>query len=242
MSNKKFALVVGASGAIGQAICRRLAHDGWSLYLQYYKGQARIDALYAELASTYGEQEFMTVQADFSVQDGAEQLASSIFSLHAIVFANGQAHYGMLEDTSVEVMDALWRVHVQNPMRLCSLLSSKLRQTNGAIVVIGSIWGEAGASFEVAYSAVKGAQHAFVKAYAQEVAPSIRVNAILPGLIETGMNAHLTDEEQQMLLDDIPMQRAGQPEEVAHMVAFYIGDETRYVTGQCVRMNGGWYI
>lgn len=240
--HKRFALVVGASGAIGQVICRRLAQDGWSLYLQYYKGKDRIDALYRELTSNYREQEFMTVQADFSVADGAEQLAPHIFSLHAIVFANGQAHYGMLDDTSVETMDALWRVHVQNPMRLCALLSSKLRQVNGSIVVIGSIWGEAGASFEVAYSAVKGAQHAFVKAYAQEVAPSIRVNAILPGLIQTNMNGHLSEEEQQELLADIPMQRAGEPEEVAHMVAFYVSDATRYVTGQCVRINGGWYI
>lgn len=239
---KRFALVLGASGAIGQAICRRLARDGWSLYVQYHHGIERIEMLYEELVATYPQQEFMTIQADFNDVEGADRLAPNIFALDAIVFANGHAHYGMLEDTTVDAMQSLWRVHVQNPMRLCALLSSKLRQTNGAIVFIGSIWGEAGASFEVAYSAVKGAQHAFVKAYAQEVAPNIRVNAVLPGFIETTMNQHLSDEEQDALMQDIPMQRAGTPEDVAHMVAFYVGEETRYVTGQCVRVNGGWYI
>lgn len=240
--HKRFALVTGASGEIGHAICRRLAHDGWSLYMQYNTGQARIEALYAELQQTYREQEFMPVRANFLDEDGAEQLAEQLFSLHAVIFAGGQAHYGMLEDTSAQTMEALWRVHVQNPMRLCALVSSKLRQQQGAIVVIGSIWGEAGASYEVAYSAVKGAQHAFVKAYAQEVAPQIRVNAVLPGIIQTTMNGHLSDEEQAALCEDIPMQRFGEPEDVANIVAFYIDDETRYVTGQCVRVNGGWYM
>lgn len=239
---KRFALVTGASGEIGHAICRRLARDGWSLYLHYNSGQQRIDMLYAELQAAYNEQEFIPVHANFLAEDGAERLAKQLFSLQAIVFAGGQAHYGMLEDTSTQTMEALWRVHVQNPMRLCALVSSKLRQQQGAIVVIGSIWGEAGASYEVAYSAVKGAQHAFVKAYAQEAAPQIRINAVLPGVIDTGMNGHLSDEEQQLLRDDIPMQRFGEPEEVANMVAFYIGDEARYVTGQCIRINGGWYM
>lgn len=84
-------------------------------------------------------------------------MAAQIFHVQAIVFANGQAHYALLEDTAVEDMDALWRVHVQNPMRLTALLSAKLRKHNVSYVLfIGSIWGEAGSAGETLYATVKG--------------------------------------------------------------------------------------
>lgn len=239
---KQFAFVAGASGAIGQEICERLAEQGWSLYLQYNQGYERVQALYKTLSTQYPQQEFMLIQADFTDDQAADYVAAQVFTIHALVFANGQAHYDMLEDTSVTMMQNLWRVHVQNPMRLSALLSAKLRANNGYIIVIGSIWGEAGASFEVAYSAVKGAQHAFVKAYAQEVAPFIKVNAILPGMIDTTMNGHLSEQEQQAIIADIPLGRLGTAHEVANMVAFYVSGQADYVTGQCIRLNGGWYI
>ena len=90
-------------------------------------------------------------------------------------------------------MDALWKVHVQNPARFISLVSPQLRKFEQSyVVMIGSIWGNTGAAGEVMYSAVKGAQHAFVKAYAKEAAYSgVRVNAVAPGWIETRMNSDI---------------------------------------------------
>ena len=104
--------------------------------------------------------------------------------------ANGQSMYKLLTETTAEDMDALWKVHVQNPAQFIGLISSQLRKFEKSyIVFIGSIWGNTGAAGEVMYSAVKGAQHAFVKAYAKEAAYSgIRVNAVAPGWIETRMN------------------------------------------------------
>lgn len=241
---KGYALVIGASGAIGHAISEKLAADGWSLYLQYNKGAAAAQSLSESLSSVYTKQEFMTVQSDFLKPTASDELAPQIFSLQAIVFAGGQAQYGIIEDTSVEVMDALWRVHVQNPMRLVALLASKLRMNKTSYVLfIGSIWGEVGAAGETVYSAVKGAQHAFVKAYAQEAAPSkIRVNAIAPGLIETSMNNHLNEDERAWILDEIPLSSFGKVNDVAEMVRFYLSGKADYVTGQIIRINGGWYI
>lgn len=115
---KKFALVVGASGAIGNAIARRLASDGWSLYLHFNQGQSRVNQLVAELMNEFAGQEFLVVQADFASEDGADRLAPQIYSLNAIVFAGGHSFYGLIEDTPVEEMSKLWKVHVQNPMRL----------------------------------------------------------------------------------------------------------------------------
>lgn len=241
---KKFALVCGASGAIGQAICRQLALDGWSLYLHYNKGIEAVNELMKQFADSYPNQEFLPVRADFSDDNGAEQLAQQIYSLQAIVFANGQAYYGLLEDTSVQEMDMLWKVHVQNPMRTTALLASKLRANPVSyLLVIGSIWGEVGAAGEVVYSAVKGAQHSFVKAFAQEAAYNgIRVNAITPGIINTNMNAKFDQHEREELASQIPLQAFGEPRDIANMVSFYISGQADYVTGQIIRVNGGWYI
>lgn len=241
---KKFALVVGASGAIGKAIAQRLASDGWSLYLHFHQNRQALEQLVEQLRFKFPEQEFIEVQADFSVDDGADNLAPQIYSLQAIVFAGGHAFYGLIEDTPVEEMNKLWKVHVQNPMRLLALLSNKLRQHDTSYVLfIGSIWGEAGAAFETVYSAVKGAQHAFVKSYAKEVAYNrILVNAIAPGMIKTEMNAHLNEEEKREINEEIPLGRAGEVEEVANLVSFYLSGQANYVTGQIIRLNGGWYI
>ncbi|MFJ7186809.1 elongation factor P 5-aminopentanone reductase [Lysinibacillus xylanilyticus] len=241
---KKFALVLGASGEIGRTICRSLAEDGWSIYIHFSNNEKAAQALYRALSESFPAQEFMLVQGDFSKASGAQLLASQIFNVQAIVFANGQAHYSLLEDTTVEDMDALWRVHVQNPMHLTALLSSKLRAHDVSYVLfIGSIWGEAGSAGEALYAAVKGAQHAFVKSYAKEAALSrIRVNAIAPGFINTTMNSHLSEEELEYILEDIPLGLIGQTTDVAEMVRFYLSGKADYVTGQIIRLNGGWYI
>ncbi|QPQ31977.1 elongation factor P 5-aminopentanone reductase [Lysinibacillus sp. JNUCC 51] len=241
---KKFALVLGASGEIGRTICRSLAEDGWSIYIHFSNNEKAAQALYRSLSESFPAQEFMLVQGDFSKASGAQLLASQIFNVQAIVFANGQAHYSLLEDTTVEDMDALWRVHVQNPMHLTALLSSKLRAHDVSYVLfIGSIWGEAGSAGEALYAAVKGAQHAFVKSYAKEAALSrIRVNAIAPGFINTTMNGHLSEEELEYIIEDIPLGIIGQTSDVAEMVRFYLSGKADYVTGQIIRLNGGWYI
>lgn len=240
----KFSLVLGASGAIGSSIAYELAKDGWSLYLQYNSHKDVVVDLFKDLQMHYPKQEFILIQADLMHEDAARKIAASIFSIEAIVVASGQSLYKLIDDTTIEDLQALWRVHVQTPIELITLLAGKLRKHDVSyITMIGSIWGEAGGAGEVAYSTVKGAVHAFVKAYAQESAYNgIHVNAVAPGLIDTKMNGHLSTEELQMLKDEIPMQRAGKPEEVAHLVQFLQSGKADYMTGQILRLNGGWYI
>ncbi|GEK32500.1 elongation factor P 5-aminopentanone reductase [Kurthia sibirica] len=240
----RFTLVLGASGAIGRAIAKELAQDGWSLYLQYNRNQMDVLDLMNELQQHYPKQEFMLIQADLLKGDAAQKIAASVFSIQAIVVASGQSLYKLIDDTTTEDMQALWHVHVQTPIEIITLLASKLRRHEVSyITMIGSIWGEAGGAGEVLYSTVKGAIHAFVKAYAQESAYNgVHVNAVAPGLISTKMNGHLSPEELQILTEEIPMQRAGQPEEVAHLVQFLQSGRADYMTGQIVRLNGGWYI
>ncbi|GGG22336.1 putative oxidoreductase YmfI [Lysinibacillus alkalisoli] len=239
---KKFALVVGATGAIGEAICEALASAGWSLYIHYNTNQRKAQRLVSQFDQQYPHLECMIVHADFRQQDGAEQLAQQLFSVQAIVFASGQAHYALLEETQPKEMEALWRVHVQNPMHLTALTASKLRQHKSYIVFIGSIWGDIGAAGEVVYSAVKGAQHNFVRAYAQEAAPFTRVNAIAPGLVDTAMNGHLTALERDELKTTIPLEEFAQPQDIAAMTRMLLSGEADYITGQVLRINGGWHM
>ncbi|PID25630.1 elongation factor P 5-aminopentanone reductase [Sporosarcina sp. P7] len=240
----RFALVLGASGGIGEVICKQLAKAGWSLYMHYNANENQLDLLRYELEENYPNQQFRSVQADFRVELAAEKLAGSIQSVQAIIVANGQAVVKLLSETSELEMSELWQVHVQNPARLIALLSEKLRKQDVSyIVFIGSIWGSTGAAGEVMYSAVKGAQHAFVKAYAKESAFSgIRVNAIAPGWIDTRMNQEFSAEERQMVLEQIPLLSVGTPQEIANMVEFMLSGKADYMTGEIIQINGGWYM
>lgn len=141
-------------------------------------------------------------------------------------------------------MQTLWQVHMQTPMLILQQLAAKLRTHSVSYVIfIGSIWGTAGAAGEVVYSAVKGAQHSFVKAYAQEVAYNgIRVNALAPGFIATKMNSHIDELERKQIISEIPLQQLGTVEDVARLCAFYVSGQADYVTGQIIHLNGGWYI
>lgn len=243
--NKKFALVLGASGEIGRSICRSLAEDGWSLYLHYNTRGETVSELIRTLTPDFPLQNFQPVHADFTQPDAAEEVARQVGHVRAIVVANGQTVYKLLSETTVLDMDALWKVHVQNPVRLISLLSPKMRVADkpAYIVFIGSIWGETGSAGEVLYSTVKGAQHAFVKAYAKEVSYSnILVNGVAPGWIDTQMNDFLSDTESLELAAEIPLKRPGKPSEVGGMVQFLLSGRADYITGQIIRVNGGWYI
>lgn len=241
---KRFALVLGASGEIGQSICRNLAEAGCSMYLHYASNRASVETLVTELNVSYPDQEFIVIQADMSNPDCIEKITASVFTLQAVVFAQGHSLYKGLEDTSIEDIRLLFQVHVEHPMALLGKLNSKLRkQTSSSIVFVGSIWGDTGASYEAAYSAAKGAQHAFVKAYAKEVAQQrTRVNVVAPGFIDTKMNAFIEEEARQLIMEEIPAGILGSTQNIADAVVFLTSEKASYITGQIIRVNGGWYI
>ena len=242
--DKRFALVVGASGEIGIAVSHSLAESGWSLYLHYASNKEKMDELLATLNLAYPEQEFICIQADLSDSNAIEIMANSIFSLQSVVFAQGHSLYKGLEETALNEIQKLFQVHIEHPMFLVGKLSPKLRKhEHSSIIFVGSIWGETGASYEVAYSAAKGAQHAFVKAYAKEVAmQKTTVNVVAPGFIDTKMNAHLDEESRNLILEEIPSGIFGNPQDVANVIAFLASEKAYYITGQIIRVNGGWYI
>jgi 3-oxoacyl-[acyl-carrier protein] reductase len=241
---KRYAVILGSSGGIGEAVSRKLAADGWSLYLHYNRNDERASKLKKILSEKHPDCDFKIVRADFSDINSAKKLAEQVGHVKAIVVALGQSMLKLLTDTTSSDMEALWRVHMQNPALFISLTSPQLRSHPVSYVVfIGSIWGNTGAAGEVMYSAVKGAQHAFVKAYAKEAAyTGTRVNAIAPGWVETDMNGELSEEDKQLVIEQIPLQSTGQPEQVADLTSFLVSGKADYMTGEILKLNGGWYI
>lgn len=238
----KTALIFGASGDIGTSIARRLAEQGWSLYLHYYSNEEKVNQLLHEFVYQYPTQEFYRVHVNMEQEDVVEQLKSQIFSLNALIFAHGVTEYGLLQEITPAKMDRLWKIHVKSPILITQALQEKIQlHEEGRIVFISSVYGEMGSSNEVFYSTVKGAQIAFVKAYSKEVASQgITVNAVSPGAISTHMNEHFRQDDLMDLADSIPVGRLGTPNEVSFWVEQLLKSESRYLTGQALTVSGGW--
>ncbi len=238
---KKFALITGASGGIGGAIAIKLAEQGYSLYLHYNKNKNAIEQLLEQLKFFGGE--YIPIQADLTTTKGYKHVVKNIFSVDAIIHNSGTSHYGLLHELDEEQADSLINIHVRTPLLLTKELLPKLLSNGGGnVVVMSSIWGQTGAACEVAYSTVKGAQIAFVKALSKEVAfNGIRVNAVAPGAVQTAMLDGFSFDELEGIKNDIPMGRLASPENIADSVSFLLSDQASYITGQVLAVNGGWH-
>ncbi|MCX2454661.1 elongation factor P 5-aminopentanone reductase [Lacticaseibacillus nasuensis] len=237
------ALILGASGDIGTAIARRLAESGWSLYLHYHTHENRVTALQSELATAYPKQDFLPVAFDLTHPERLDDLCSQLFSVDAVVVAAGGTTYQLFHDTTAAELTTLMQVHLLTPMLLLAKLEAKLAASgHGRIVFIGSVYGGAGSAMEVAYSTVKGAQSAFVSAYAKEVASlGITVNVVAPGAVATQMNEKMFDASALSAVQaEIPAARFATPADVSYYVSMLVAPAASYLTGQTLYVTGGW--
>ncbi|MBC1289364.1 SDR family oxidoreductase [Listeria welshimeri] len=238
----KYAFVTGASSEIGQAICIALAKAGWNLYLHYYQNRQAVEDIVPQLQAE--NIDVILIQADFDDFSSLKEIEKQVFQVDAFIHAAGHSHYALFQDTTDLDMTKLWNVHMYMPMRLIQIFIPKLMKSQqGRIVFISSIWGEIGASMEVVYSTVKGAQIAFCKALSQEVGLSgITVNAVTPGVVKTKMMDQFSLEEKEILRQEIPLKRFAKPEEIAETVEFLTSKKASYITGEVLRLNGGWLM
>ncbi|QKY69082.1 elongation factor P 5-aminopentanone reductase [Lentibacillus sp. CBA3610] len=233
-------LIIGASGDIGTAIAKQLAEEGYQLILHYYQNKQAMEDNWANLEA---ESILMDIQADLSNTKGISHLISqAVFPVDAIIFAGGNAHYGLFQDMNETLMDRMLTLHVKAPWMITKhLLPSMIQHKQGRIIFITSVWGEVGAGNEVVYSSVKGAQNSFVKALSKETAPSgVAVNAVSPGFIDTKMNQQLLREEKEKIIHDIPANRAGTSDDIAHTVSFLMSKQSDYIHGEIIHVSGGW--
>lgn len=237
----KYALVTGASGAIGTAIAHQLANEGYNLYLHYNQNETAIDLLIENLKPY--DISIIKIQADFTEPDSYKNVVDSINQIDVIILSDGKSHYGLITDISEkESIDLIQHQLTTLFLLVKNLVPKLVSQKSGVIILITSIWGEVGASCEVLYSILKGGQNSFVKSLSKELAPSnIRVNAVSPGAIRTKMLSRFSSEEITEISDEIPMGRLGDPDEIADAVTFLVSARSSYITGQIIGVNGGWH-
>lgn len=239
----KNVLITGASGSIGTATALEFAKAKCNLFLTCNR---RIDELdeYADKLSSLYDIEVFTDAIDFSdTEQAVKNIKEFIGNTDIDVLINnaGISYVGLFQDMNYKTWDNMVNVNLNSVYATCSVIVPEMIKAQaGTIINVSSVWGNTGASCEVAYSATKGAINAFTKALAKELALSgISVNAIAPGYIDTPMNSHLSDEEIADLCEEIPAGRAGTPEEVAKAI-LKMSEMPKYFTGQIITVDGGW--
>lgn len=233
----KVVLITGASGGIGLAMTRAFIEEGYKVYAHYYKSDRELK----DLSRT--ERHLTLVQADLMTESGVNQLFDQISeSINVLINNAAVAEFSLFDKISGPQWDRVLSLNLRSYF-LCAqkAFPTMVHKKAGSIINISSIWGQTGASMEVHYSAAKAGVIGLTKALAKELAPSdILVNAIAPGVIDTAMLDDLDDEARDLLKEEIPLGRFGQPREVAEL-AVYLARQT-YITGQVISINGGLLI
>lgn len=240
---KKTAIITGASTGIGKAIALELAGHYEKIAITSYHHPEELKNT-RDLLEHLGV-ECIAMPGDCGsyafVQHFVEETVSAWGHIDALINNAGCSAVGLLSDMTVPEWERILNTNLSSVFYYChEVVPHMVKQHTGRILNISSVWGEVGASCEVAYSATKGGVNAFTQALGKELAPSgIAVNAVSCGAVRTNMNACFTSEELADLETSIPFGRMAAPEEVAAFVVKILASPD-YLTGQILRFDGGW--
>ncbi|NLK93700.1 MAG: SDR family oxidoreductase [Clostridiales bacterium] len=239
----KIAIVTGASRGIGRAIAINLAMEGASIVVNYSKDKEGAKETVEKIKKIGGTA--IEIKKNISSYKETEELVKEVIDtfgkIDILVNNAGISKIGLFMDATREEIDNVINTNLLGTMYLTRNVIPFMINKGGSIVNISSMWGEVGASCEVLYSTSKGGINLFTKALAKEMAPSnIRVNAVAPGVIDTKMNSFLNNAEKEELINEIPMGRFGLPEEIAKAVVFLCSDDSSYLTGEVIKIDGGY--
>ena len=235
-------LITGISRGIGKAIALEFAKNKYNII-----GCAKSDfnglSDTKNLVTSYGVDSYIEL-CDISNEEEIKKFiyesTNKLGGIDILINNAGISYIGLLQDMSILEWNNIINTNLTSAFLMSKyVIPYMLKKQNGHIINISSVWGNIGASMEVAYSASKGGLNTFTKALAKELAPSnILVNAVSPGFINTEMNKCFDKEELNAIFDEIPLGRGGEADEVAEFV--YKIATSKYLTGQIITLDGGW--
>ncbi|MBE6666417.1 MAG: glucose 1-dehydrogenase [Ruminococcaceae bacterium] len=241
---RKSVIITGASRGIGKATALTFAKNGYDVLLCYQSREEEAKAA-AEEAKAFGVRAIPFQMDVSSLSDCRRTAAKALMEfgkIDALVCNAGIALPKLFTQTEEEEFDRLFDVNTKGVFFLSQAVAKEMIAAGGgAIVTVSSMWGIAGASGEVAYSASKAAVIGMTKALAKELAPSgIRVNCVAPGVVDTEMNACYDEEAMEALAEKTPLGRIADPEEIAKAIFFLASENASFITGQTLTADGGF--
>ena len=234
-------LITGGSRGIGAAAVRRFCAAGDRVFFTWHQAGAAAEALSRQTGAAALRAD---VRKGEHVRQAVREVIRAAGGIDVLVCCAGVSLNRMIADTT----DAEFREVVDTNLygtfaALREVMPAMFWRRQGSIVTVSSIWGQEGASCEAVYSASKAAVIGLTQAAAREAAGAgIRVNCVALGMIDTEMNAHLTEEEKAEICEEIPAGRMGTPMEAAEAIFFLAGEGASYITGQVIPVNGGWRV
>ena len=242
---KRVILITGASRGIGKDIAETLAKNPDNIIIaNYNKSEEKAKELQAKLKEEKINIEI--IKADVSkrveVKKMVEEVLNKYKKIDILINNAGISQYKLFNDITDDDWDNIININLKSAFIVSQeVVRNMIHNKRGCIINISSIWGVIGASMEVAYSTSKAGIIGHTKSLAKELGPSnIRVNAIAPGIIDTGMNARFSEDEINSIKEEIPLEKIGKTADVTKCVQWLIDDE--YTTGQVISINGGWDI
>lgn len=241
---KKTVLVTGGSRGIGKSIVESLARKNYNIVFTYNTSENAANAIKENLNSCgYSVENY---KIDFKKSENISELIKFVLKKYEKidVLINNAAisQVKLFTEITKQDWENMMDVNINSVFYLTQeVVRNMIKNKNGCIINISSVWGMVGASCEVHYSVAKAGMDALTKSLAKELGPSgIRVNSIAPGIIDTDMNKDLNEEELKEIQNYIPLGRLGTPEDISKCVEWLIND--KYMTGQIISPNGGWII
>lgn len=241
MEQKKVIIVTGGSRGIGAETVKALAMEGHSVILNYNKSEIEAKKIENDLIEK--DCNIDIFKADVSNKDEVEKLVNFAIDkykkIDVLINNAGISQIKLFTDISDEDWNNMINTNLNSVFYTTkAVLPNMIKNKSGLIINISSIWGITGASMEVHYSVSKAAIDGLTKSLAKEVGPSnIRINSIAPGFIDTDMNKELSEDEKNNFIEQIPLCRAGEPQDISKCILWMIEDE--YTTGQIISINGG---